>query len=146
MPKEEIIDTLRQAGYRITTPRRVVVDALVEASGHLTAQELIEEVERRDLGIGRVSVYRTLDLLNDLGLVQASSLGGTVTTYVLTTDGCHHHLVCLSCSRTIEFDGGAVDKVIGEIAEWLGCELQGHLLELYGYCPECRARRQKGDG
>lgn len=138
MAIDETIDALRRAGYKITSARRVVITVLHEAVGHMTAPELVEAVRVRDAGIGRASVYRTLDLLTTLGLVQASTLGGTTTTYVLTPSGHHHHIVCLNCRDTIEFDRCLIGEFEQQLAHDAGFHVEGHLLEIYGLCADCR--------
>ena len=99
MVVHETLEALRGAGYKITTARRIAITALHDTGGHMTAPELVEAVRERDTSIGRASVYRTLDLLTSLGLVQASALGGTSTTYILTPAGYQillSHYCCLN--------------------------------------------------
>jgi Fur family ferric uptake transcriptional regulator len=110
---------------------------MVEESAHLTAPDVVDAVQRRAPDIGRASVYRTLDLLTRLGLAQSSTLGGAAATYVLTPERHHHHVVCVDCHRTVEFDDCVLRELENQLAETLGFELEGHLVELYGRCPEC---------
>ena len=138
MNVETIIEALRQAGYKITTARRIAISVLHDAGGHLTAPELVDAVQMREPSIGRSSVYRTLDLLTTLGLVQVSTLGGTTTTYILTPAGHHHHIVCLKCRRTVEFDECLVGEFEQQLADRVDFHVEGHLLEIYGVCAQCR--------
>lgn len=137
MDTHTTIEQLRRAGYRITTARRSVISVLNEMAGHVTAPEVVEAVQHRAPGVGRASVYRTLDLLVTLGLVQASSLGGTTTSYILTPAGHHHHIVCTDCHTTIEFENCVLDDFDQRLADEVGFQLKGHLLEIYGRCPDC---------
>lgn len=140
MAVHETITALRQAGYKITNARRVAIVTLHEAGGHMTAPELVDAVQAREPGVGRASVYRTLDLLTTLGLVQASTLGGTTTTYILTPAGHHHHIVCLNCRETVEFEECLVGEFEQQVADRAGFQVEGHLLEIYGVCAECRVK------
>ena len=119
LPKNDVdglFGALRSSGYRITSARRAVVEALAETAGHLTAADVVEAVHRRAPRVGRASGYRTLELLTRLGLAQSSTLGGATAKYVLTPDGCHHHVVCVECHKTVEFEGCA----LGELERQLG--------------------------
>jgi len=94
-------------------------------------------VRRRAPQIGRASVYRALELLSRLGLVQSTTLGGSVATYMLAPGKHHHHVVCIGCHKTVEFDECVVLELESRLAETLGFEFEGHLVELYGRCPDC---------
>jgi Fur family ferric uptake transcriptional regulator len=143
MSTETAITALHEAlsdnGYRLTPARRAIVAALAEQGDHMTADALVELVNRESPSIGRMTVYRTLDLLCELGQLRPVYQGGAAAHYVLLHDGHHHHLICFHCQRVVEFD----DCVIGSLAELIGerfdFEVQGHLLEFYGLCPDCRA-------
>lgn len=128
---------LEARGYRLTAARRAILDTLVESGGHLTADELTDRVRRRAAGVGRMTVYRTLDLLCDLGLLRPVYQGTGAAHYILMQDGHHHHLVCSGCSRVIEFDECALGDLPARIARRFGFRVEGHLLELYGVCADC---------
>lgn len=130
--------TLRRSDCRITAARRTVLEALAADSGHMTAPDLVAAVHARAPQIGRASVYRALELLTRLGVVQASTLGGGNATYMLAPAGHHHHLVCRACGRTIEFDECALGEIAGRLAAAFGFQIEGHLVEVYGRCAECR--------
>jgi Fur family ferric uptake transcriptional regulator len=131
------IGALRRSGHKITQARRAVIQALAEEVRHLTAPDVVAAVQARTPLVGRASVYRTLELLTRLGVVQSSTLGGTAAMYVLTPDRHHHHVVCIECQKTVEFDECALRDLETQLAEALGFELEGHLVELYGRCPDC---------
>jgi Fur family ferric uptake transcriptional regulator len=133
-----LIAALRRSGYRITQARRVVIETLADEEAHLTAPDVVEAVQKRAPEVGRASVYRTLDLLIRLGLAQTSTLGGAAATYLLTPSKHHHHVVCLDCQKTIEFDECVLRELEDRLTEALGFQLVGHLVELYGRCPDCR--------
>jgi Fur family ferric uptake transcriptional regulator len=130
---------LRHSGYKVTQARRAVIEALAQAPSHKTAPEVIRAVRMQTPSVGRASVYRTLELMTRLGLVQSSTLGGVAVTYVLTPTKHHHHVVCIDCHKTVEFDECVLRELEGRLGEELGFQLEGHLLELYGRCPDCQA-------
>ena len=135
---EAALMTLRRSDCRITAARRTVLDVLAAESGHMTAPDLVAAVHARVPQIGRASVYRALELLTRLGIVQASTLGGGSATYMLAPAGHHHHLVCRACGRTIEFDECALGDIAGRLAAAFGFQIEGHLVEVYGRCADCR--------
>ncbi len=129
---------LQEKGYRLTTARQVILQVLASSGGHVTADDLVALVHEEAPGVGRMTVYRTLDLLSELGLIRPVYQGTGAAHYILMDGGHHHHLVCSVCHQVIEFD----ECVLGEI-ERLVCDryqfqMQSHLLELYGRCPNCQ--------
>ena len=133
----DLYQALEARGLRLTAARRAIIDTLLDSGGHLTADELTEQVHQRATGIGRMTVYRTLDLLCDLGVLRPVYQGTGAAHYILLHDGHHHHLVCTDCSRVIEFDDCALGDLPARIARRFGFRVEGHLLELYGVCAAC---------
>ncbi len=129
---------IRQAGYKLTRPRQVVIEVLAHSHTHMTAADIVSAVHQRAPDVGRASVYRTLDLLVRLGLVQVSTLGGTTTTYMLVLARHHHHLVCTQCRQTVEFDECQFSELEEALAEQFGFQVHSHLVEVYGVCQHCQ--------
>lgn len=127
---------LERAGFKLTPARRAVIEALARELAHLTAPQVVHAVGRRAPGVGRASVYRTLELLTRLGLVQVSSLGRAASTYVLC-DVHHHHVICRTCHQTVEFEDCDLEKLAKALSKRLGYRIEGHLVEFYGCCPDC---------
>jgi Fur family transcriptional regulator, ferric uptake regulator len=129
---------LHDNGHRLTAARRAILAVLSKAGGHVSADELAELVRADAPGVGRMTVYRTLDLLHELELIRPVYQGTGAAHYVLMENGHHHHLICSTCDRVIEFD----DCVLAEMEELVGqrfnFEIKGHLLEFYGRCQECQ--------
>ena len=132
------LERLRDAGYKLTTARATVLGVIESHEGHMTSAEILEAVAGRDATIGRASVFRTLDLLTRLAIIRPTYTAGSSTpTYVLMPDGHHHHIVCVQCHQTIEFQDCGLG-VLGERLEHeFGIKLTGHLLEFYGVCTDC---------
>ena len=133
----DLTGALEARGIRLTAARRVILDTLVAAGGHVTADELTDLVRRRSTTIGRMTVYRTLELLCDLGLLRPVYQGSGADHYILLHDGHHHHLICSACGQVIEFDECALGDLPARIAGRHGFRVEGHLLELYGVCAGC---------
>lgn len=129
---------LRENGYRLTATRRAILTALVNSGGHVTADELVADVNRTSPQVGRMTVYRTLDLLQQLGLIRPVYQGTGAAHYVLMQEGHHHHLLCSMCDAVVEFDECAVQEMEEQIRDRFQFEIQGHLLEIYGLCPDCQ--------
>ena len=133
----DLAGALEARGFRLTAARRVILDTLAAGGGHVTADELTDLVRRRSTTIGRMTVYRTLELLCDLGLLRPVYQGSGAAHYVLLHDGHHHHMICSACGQVIEFDECALGELPAHIAGRHGFRVEGHLLELYGVCAAC---------
>lgn len=136
----QAIEKLEVSGYKTTPARRAVIEALARAPDHLTAPGVVEVVAKQAPTVGRASVYRTLELLGQLGMVQLSSLGGVTTTYLLTAAGHHHHVICRKCRHTVEFEDCWLDDLEKTLSQRLGFRIEGHLVEMYGLCLDCRTQ------
>lgn len=130
---------LGDKGYRLTAARQAIVAALAASGDHMTADALVEIVKQQSPTIGRMTVYRTLDLLCELGQLRPVYQGGGAAHYVVLHDGHHHHLVCSQCERVVEFDECVLESLEEIIGRRFDFQVQGHLLEFYGLCPACRA-------
>lgn len=137
-------NALRRNGYRLTSARRAILQALVESGGHVSADDLVELVRQIEPGVGRMTVYRTLDLLHELSLIRPVYHGTGAAHYVLMEDGHHHHLVCTECQRTFEFDDCMAQEIARALSDRFNFQIEGHLLEFYGLCPECRSGSPAG--
>jgi len=137
-PQSRLERALLERGYRLTAARRAILAALAGGGGHVTADELAAAVHRVAPHVGRMTVYRTLDLLGELGLLRPVYQGTGAAHYVLLLDGHHHHLVCSRCRRVIEFDECALAELAETVGRRYGFAVEGHLLEFYGRCAECK--------
>jgi Fur family transcriptional regulator, ferric uptake regulator len=128
--------TVQSAGFKLTPPRQAVLEALESGDGHMTPAEVLERAQAIYPGLGRATVYRTLELLTSLGVVRPIFLGERGVCLTLAEGG-HHHLVCSDCGAVIEFDECAVGELEQELAQRLNFQIRGHLLEFYGLCEQC---------
>src|SRR5438552_3581412 len=132
-----IVGTLDRAGYRVTGPRRALADLIDDQVGHFTAADLIAAAQRGRLGVGRATVFRTLEVLEELGAIERLDLPDGVHAYVVCERAHHHHVVCSRCGRTSEIDDAGLRLVVSEIARRTGYRVDEHRLELFGRCPAC---------
>jgi Fur family ferric uptake transcriptional regulator len=132
-----IISALDRAGYRLTEPRRSLAALIASQDGHFTAGELVALARARRLGVGRATVFRTLEVLEALGTIERLDLPSGDHAYVICQRSHHHHVVCSRCGRTREIADGSLQVVVGEIARRTGYRVDTHRLELFGLCPAC---------
>jgi Fur family transcriptional regulator, ferric uptake regulator len=135
------LSAVDRAGYRLTGPRRTVANLVAARASHFTAADLVSEAHRRRLGIGRATVFRTLELFTELGVVEHIDLPTGDHAYIACEPAHHHHVVCSSCGTTTEVDDSGVSAAVREIARRTGYAVDSHRLELYGLCPRCRRGR-----
>ncbi len=133
-------EALAGGGYRVSAPRAAVVSALDELGCSVTAQEISERLRERGEGVGVASIYRALQLLDDMRLVRRVDVGEPVARYEPVHPGGehHHHLVCDSCGRTKAFEDPELERVIERLAGRVEYSVGTHDVTLRGTCPACR--------
>jgi Fur family ferric uptake transcriptional regulator len=134
----EATDLLEGAGVRPTRQRITVLAELMGEQDDVTAQELHERLRGRGERLGLATVYRTLGLLAEEGVVDALSHRPGELCYRWCGDGHHHHLVCSSCHRVVELADCELDPWLDRISQAHGFVTTGHRLEVSGLCAECR--------
>ena len=135
-----IVSALAGAGYRLTAPRRAVADLIAGHDGHFTASDLAAAARDRRLGLSRATLFRVLDLLIELGVVERLDLPSGEHAYVPCATTHHHHAVCSRCGRTAEVDDSGLAVAVREIERQSGFRIDTHRLELFGLCRHCLAR------
>jgi Fur family transcriptional regulator, ferric uptake regulator len=134
----EASDLLEGAGVRPTRQRITVLAELMGEQDDVTAQELHERLRGRGKRLGLATVYRTLGLLAEEGVIDALSHRPGELCYRWCGDGHHHHLVCSSCHRVVELADCELDPWLDRISQAHGFVTTGHRLEVSGLCAECR--------
>lgn len=139
--REHTLATLSAAGYRRGGARNAVVDLLDSHDCALTAQEIDERLRAQGRSVGRASVYRILELLTELRLVQRIDVGQGVARYErhLPDGEHHHHLVCDNCGRIAPFEDPALEQAISRLSQRLSFAVDDHDVVLRGECGDCRA-------
>ena len=137
--RESVGDLLRRRGLRWTTQRATVIEVLAASNGHITGVELIERCRVRDPGTTPSTVYRTLDLLEEIGLVRhGHGADGREEFHVLPA-GAHGHLHCSTCGSTWEIDERRGEAVAAALRAEDGFELDVGHVTLVGRCRQCAA-------
>jgi Fur family ferric uptake transcriptional regulator len=129
---------LRLAGKRITPQRKLVLDILAQAQRHLDATEIYARGRRQDARLSLSTVYRTLGVLKETGVVRELHLDDEHHHYELDEEDEHLHLVCLTCGRVLEVDSAAFTEAAAAAGRTHGFEIASAQVELTGYCADCR--------
>ncbi len=130
-------ERLRRVGQRVT-PQRLVILGALEPGAHLSADEVFARVEPMMPGVNRSTVYRTLELFRDLGLVSMTDLGGGARVFELL-DAPHHHLICHRCGAILELDDALVGPLREAIQSRYGFTPAIDHLALFGFCAICES-------
>lgn len=136
---EHALASLDAAGYRKGVARRAVVDLLGRQDCSVTALEVEGRLRERGDRVGRASVYRVLDQLEELGLVQRLEVARGTASYerVEASGNHHHHAVCRRCGRVEPFEDPELERAIARVSERVGYEIAEHDVVLRGLCPRC---------
>ena len=134
-------EELRSHGYRVTPQRQLVLEAVAQLD-HATPEEIGAQVQQTARGVNISTIYRTLELLDNLGLVRHTHLNHGAPTYHLASDADHVHLVCQDCGKVAEVSPDAIRPLITALDERHGFETDVGHLTVFGRCADCRAAAQ----
>ena len=130
---------LREHNLPVTAQREQVAEVLFSAAGHLSADDIEVALKERGANVGKATVYRTLDLLAQSGMVTARDFGEGFRRFERAGGRAHHeHLICVRCGKVIEFVNERLERMKALIAEEYGFRHHHHRLEIFGTCPECQ--------
>jgi Fur family ferric uptake transcriptional regulator len=138
-PHADWQSTLRDRGFRVTPQRQLVYEAVV-ALEHATPEELLAQVKRTADGVNLSTVYRALEVLQEVGLVRHTHLGHGAPTYHPAADSHHLHLVCRDCGSVTEADVTLADGLVGSLDAAHGFDTDVHHFAIYGRCAACSAK------
>ena len=139
MKLEEIKECLHRSGYRVTPQRMAIIRVMLASPEHLTPAALYKKVSQIDPEVGEVTVYRTLNMLESLGLVCLVHTGENTHGYISRPAEHHGHLICSECGKVINFTGCNVSSLEKRLAKETGFVIQNHRLDFYGRCRDCAA-------
>ncbi len=136
-------EIIRKNGLKFTSQREAILQTLYENPEHFTSENLYLLVKEKypEINIGIATVYRTLALLEENGLVSSISLGTQGKKFEIANKPHHDHLICEECGKIIEFENEKIESLQEEIAEANGFALTHHLMQLYGVCKACQQKR-----
>jgi Fur family peroxide stress response transcriptional regulator len=135
---ESLQAALRAAGRRLTSQRRLILHVLGESNRHLDADALYDRVKARDPDVSLATVYRTLAMLREMGLVEEHLLGEDHGHYEAVRKEPHYHFTCLRCGEVIEFDTPLVAQIEHELSRQEGVRVASTHLHVSGYCAQCK--------
>jgi Fur family transcriptional regulator, ferric uptake regulator len=139
---DELGRVLRDHGYRVTRPRRAVWAVLGDADEHLTVEQIVDELDQRGAEVDLASVYRTLGLLEEIGLARTSRLGDSgASHWEIAHPDEHFHLVCEECGAVDHHVGSLVAQIREHLAGDHGFEVHDVELVVSGRCRRCAARQ-----
>ena len=144
MPTAAIQDSLRKRGVRLTRQRRILLDLIDHSSRHLDAESLFQMAKEKDPKLNRVTVYRTLKLLKEGGLVDELDLmhyGGDQHYYETRLKQEHAHVICLRCGKVEEFFGEPLQKLRRQVESLFQFQILLARTEIGGYCSHCQVLR-----
>ena len=133
----DLITSLRRRGVRLTPQREIILDAIHQEDEHMTADEIYQRVLARSPAINIATVYRTLDLLKELHVVNEINLG-SCTRYELCQAEPHHHLVCQACGQSLTLDHAILVSLEHTLEKQYGFKAQIDHMVIYGLCARCQ--------
>lgn len=133
---DELAAKLREQGYRLTPQRQLVLRA-VEKLGHATPDEVLAEVHAQSSAVNISTIYRTLEVLEELGLVRHAHLSDRAPTYHSVSDHEHFHLVCRNCHKVVSVDPEVVAPLADRLEREQGFVIDVGHLAVFGRCTDC---------
>ncbi len=128
---------LRENNLRFTTERVIILEEIFSSPPHFDAEQLFIQIRNKHQHISRATVYRTLDLLSQIGIIKKENLGQGYASYELNLNIPHHdHMICVECGKVVEFVDEVIEKRQKEISEKYGMEMIRHQLQIFGRCKE----------
>jgi Fur family ferric uptake transcriptional regulator len=128
-------------GHTLTSQRHLLLELLRDAKGHIDAKELYRRASERDESISQATVYRSLNLFKELGLVDQMRLGQVRCYYEIKQSPGHQHLICQGCGKVLEFQNSHFSKLIKAVRDKYGFNVTKAELYLEGYCSECDEKK-----
>ena len=138
--KRRFMDFLAQKNLRLTAQRQAIIDTALSTRQHFTAEQLLAWSRRRDKSVSRATVYRTLPLLTESGLVREMDFGKDYKFYDpnYAEHPHHNHIICQDCEKIVEFDSPKIERLETEISQRLGFSVKTHRLQITASCEELK--------
>ena len=132
------LTNLQASGYRLTEPRRAIVEIMASSQKALDPVRIFDLGRQEYSGLGLVTVYRTLEKLEELGLVQRVHHPNGCHMYLRAAQGHEHLLLCISCGRAEYFSGDDISGLVQDVSNRSGFDIHDHWLQLFGMCSDCK--------
>lgn len=136
---EELKKIVKQKGLKYTEQREIVLSILINASEHLSAEEVYNEIKEQhpESNIGIATVYRALSFLEEVDLITSIAFGSDGKKYESNAKSHHDHLICTKCGKIIEFLDEEIEKRQDKVAKKNNFKITSHSMQLYGICSDC---------
>ena len=136
--RQRFLAFLETKNLRVTAPRRAIIDAVFGTEDHFTAEQLLDKARQLDSSVSRATVYRTLPLLTESGLVHEMDFGKDYKIYDpnYANSPNHNHIICEDCDKIVEFESDKLEKLEGEITQELGFKVKTQQLRITGSCED----------
>jgi Fur family ferric uptake transcriptional regulator len=141
---DDIKENLKQKGFKLTTQRRAILDVIIEnREKHLSSEEIYDLVKEKYPEIGLATVYRTLQLFDEMGIIYKLNFDDGRSRYELyhNEDHQHHHLICLKCGSVIEMEGDLLENLEEAIENTKNFQIIDHNVKFFGYCSKCKQNK-----
>lgn len=145
MDATDFKERLKQMGCKLTMQRRSVLDVLIEHSNaHLSTEEIYDKVKAKFPEIGLATVYRTVQLFEEMGIIDRLNFDDGCSRFELASEDTvhhHHHLICQECNKVFEVENDLLDDIEKEIESKYNFKIHDHNVMFYGICKECSAKK-----
>jgi len=138
--KETLIEICQKKGVRATSKRKIICEVLEKSGGHLNVEEVYHLAKKEDKSIGVATVYRTLKIMKDAGVIEAQTFGQDHSHFESPTKNHHDHLVCTSCGKIEEFVSDKLEEMKEKVSKQNRFKMLSHKLEIYGLCADCQKK------
>lgn len=138
---ETLKEKLKEKGCKLTPQRRSILDIIIENEGkHLSTEEIYDLVKRKCPEIGLATVYRTMQMFDEVGIVYKHNFDDGRSRYELNhnEDHQHHHLICINCNNVIEVEEDLLEQLENEVEKKYDFKITNHNVKFFGYCKNCQ--------
>ncbi|WP_457622684.1 Fur family transcriptional regulator [Persephonella sp.] len=144
MKKSELLKEfkhyIKKSGLKYTPQREAIFRKIISTKGHFEIEDLVHKIKTKNMSVSRATVYRTLNILKEMGLVNEVIKYGNKTIYEVALKEHHDHLICKKCGKIIEFHSDEIEKLQDKICNKYDFKPEFHRLEIFGICKECRQK------
>ena len=141
----DLVDQMKRCGYKVTNQRELILKEFTEKGGHLSAQEVYENVRKVIPHISLTTIYRNIEMLTAIGVLYpvelASASDGSALYEINRIHDHHHHLVCTKCGKIIEFNMCLFQEIGKKLSSITQFKIDEHRLKVFGRCPKCQHGR-----
>ncbi len=138
--KKQFKDYIKNKGLKFTSQRETVLEEILKTNGHFEIEDIVLKMKNKNINVSRATVYRTLNILKDMGLITEVIKYNNKTIYEISLKEHHDHLICTKCGKIIEFHEEEIEKLQDKICQLYEFVPSFHRLEIFGLCNDCRQK------